>query len=241
MQLPTITNKQKEILLLLYRFRFLNRIQIQKLLNHKSPKNINVWLKDLTTKNYTGRIFEKKLGVNDPAIYFVSTNGIKFLKSLDDYNNEYLKRFYQEVRRSKQFINENVMIGDIFLILSAKNFAGFKFYTRSDFPIKGLIRNLLPNFAYIYEKNGKVKYYAYEILKDGMPRFAIRSRIEKYIDFFSLNSNSEVNIIFICANESMARYVLKFSEEIIDIDKQVQITCSTLLISQLVTNFQQEV
>ena len=69
MLLPTITNKQKEILLLLYRFRFLNRIQIQTLLNNKDYKNINLWLKDLTTKNYTGKIFERTPGINKPAIY----------------------------------------------------------------------------------------------------------------------------------------------------------------------------
>ncbi|MDA1317406.1 MAG: hypothetical protein O3B87_05310 [bacterium] len=69
MLLPTITNKQKEILHYLYRFRFLNRIQIQSLLNHKDPKNTNVWLKDLTTKNYTGKIFERTPGINKPALY----------------------------------------------------------------------------------------------------------------------------------------------------------------------------
>ena len=82
MQLLTITTKQKEILLQLYRFRFLNRVQIQTLLIHKDAKNTNVWLKDLTNKKYIERIFEKKAGINDPAIYNISIYGIKFLLSL---------------------------------------------------------------------------------------------------------------------------------------------------------------
>ncbi len=97
MILPTITNKQKEILLLLYRFRFLNRIQIQKLLKNKDYKNINVWLKDLTDKNYTKRIFEKKAGINQSAIYFISKNGIKFFRSHPGCEGEYLKKLSQEV------------------------------------------------------------------------------------------------------------------------------------------------
>ena len=34
----TITQKQQEILTLIYKYRFLNRIQIQKFLNHKYHK-----------------------------------------------------------------------------------------------------------------------------------------------------------------------------------------------------------
>ena len=40
MKLPKITTKQEEILALLYRYRFLNRIQIQTLMHHKDHKTI---------------------------------------------------------------------------------------------------------------------------------------------------------------------------------------------------------
>lgn len=48
--LPHISPKQKEILKLIYKFRFLDRIQIQILMKHKDYKRINVWLKDLAKK-----------------------------------------------------------------------------------------------------------------------------------------------------------------------------------------------
>ena len=57
-----LTKKQLEILTLLYRFRFLNRSQIQKLLNHKKISRINIWLKDLADKktNKKSKTINKK-------------------------------------------------------------------------------------------------------------------------------------------------------------------------------------
>ena len=50
MTIPYIAAKQQEIPKLIYKFRFLNRIQIQTLLNHKDKRRINSWLKDLSEK-----------------------------------------------------------------------------------------------------------------------------------------------------------------------------------------------
>ena len=55
-----ITKKQQEIFILLYRFRFLNKIQIQAFLKHKNKKTINLWLQDLNEKQYLKRIYSKK-------------------------------------------------------------------------------------------------------------------------------------------------------------------------------------
>ena len=59
MQHESITKKQIEILLLLYIFRFLHTYQIQKLLNHKKPNQIKVWLKNLTEKEYLNRDYNR--------------------------------------------------------------------------------------------------------------------------------------------------------------------------------------
>lgn len=206
---PSITNKQKEILLLLYRFRFLNRIQVQKLLNHKSCKNTLVWLKDLTEKGYTERIFEKVPGINKPAIYYVSKNGIKFLKSSQGVESEYLRKLYQENRRSNSFIEQAIQIADIYLELRAQNLPGFKFYTQSDFPVRGIIRELLPSFAYIQTEQDTIKQYSCELVKPGTPRFAIRARIQKYFEFF--NEQPNVEILFYCTDKKLSKYIEKYA------------------------------
>ena len=58
-QIPKITRKQREILDLIYSHRFLTRIQIQAFLKHKDKKTINLWLKDLRSKNYINWIYDK--------------------------------------------------------------------------------------------------------------------------------------------------------------------------------------
>ena len=97
------TPKQLNILLLLYRFRFLNRIQIQKLLNHKDPRRINTWLKDLTGKTIIGRHYSTKLKENTkPAIYYLMTKSKSLLIDQNGVDNKLLlKRIYREkIRKS---------------------------------------------------------------------------------------------------------------------------------------------
>lgn len=226
MQLPTITKRQKHIILLLYRFRFLNRIQIQALLNHKSPKNTNVWLKDLTDKKYIDRIFEKKAGLNDPAIYYLSTYGIKFLLSLEEVERENIKKLYQEKRKSKQFIDQCILVANIYLKLYEQKLSEFKFYTQQDFPARGVIRDLLPSFAYVYQKDSKTVSNTCEIIKAGTPRFAIRGRIQKYIDFFK--DQPDMNIMFICQNSKISDYIDKYVLRISN-DEDLTINFSTAL------------
>ena len=82
MTLPHITPKQQEILLYLYRFRFLSSIQIQKILHNKDRRNINTWLKDLVVNNYIGQKDKKTLADNaKPTRYFLAVNGIRYLKT----------------------------------------------------------------------------------------------------------------------------------------------------------------
>ena len=211
MLLPTITTKQKQILLLLYRFRFLNRIQIQTLLKHKDAKNTNVWLKDLTTKNYTGKIFEKTAGINKPALYYLTNNGIKFFSFAEGADKKRLRKLYQEKRRSQGFIDQCVLIANIYLKLKAQNLQDFKLYTQADLPTNSVIRDLLPSFAYVYSKDAKLQHHTCEIIKDGTPRFAIRSRINQFIEFFK--DQPTMQIVFVCQSKKILTFVQKYIEK----------------------------
>src|SRR5690348_2136007 len=82
-ELPKLTKKQSEILRLLYRFRFLNRIQIQAFLEHKDPKTINLWLRDLRAKGYVEWIYSTHFAEKTkPAIYYLALNGVRHLRTL---------------------------------------------------------------------------------------------------------------------------------------------------------------
>lgn len=121
--LPEITEKQKEILKIIIKLRFVNRHQIQKLLHHKDTKRINVWLKDLVNKNYLGRIYSHKLLENTkPAIYFLNNNGITWARHnyLTDFTDEgyveikHIRKFYEDKNASKVFISHCVLVSEIY-------------------------------------------------------------------------------------------------------------------------------
>jgi hypothetical protein len=52
MQLPPYTKSQKQIILHLYKFHYLNINQIKLLMNYKEPKRVQEWPKDLRKKQY---------------------------------------------------------------------------------------------------------------------------------------------------------------------------------------------
>lgn len=232
MKLPQLTNKQKEIILLLYRFRFLNRIQIQKLLQHKSSKNTNTWLKDLTDKNYIGRIYQPtRIERFKPAINYVSKNGIKFLREQENIEKDYIKKLYQESRRSKGFINECILIADMYLQLCKQyedSSYEFKFYTKTDFPKQGIVQDLKPTFAYVIKRADKLEHHACEVLKEGIPRYVIRARIEKYIEFFGEDTD-KAYVTFYCPNEKIGKYVERQSTKMLEEEGVENISLSMLL------------
>lgn len=134
--LPKLTKKQQEILRLLYRFRFLNRIQIQALLGHKDRKTINLWLRDLKSKGYVGWIYSTHFAEKTkPAIYYLALNGVRHLRTLtrktkgEDgepelvplYPPEELRKRYKEPTRSQTYIDRCILIADCALALEQEN------------------------------------------------------------------------------------------------------------------------
>lgn len=126
-ELPDITERQAEIIDLVYRFRFINRVQLQRYFNHKDARRINTWLRDLVAKGYLGRIYSKKLLENTkPAIYYLSNNGIIQIRYRmgADYGAKdeklevrQIKKFYEDKNASKTFINHCITLFELFLQL----------------------------------------------------------------------------------------------------------------------------
>jgi len=221
MNIPHITNRQQDILLLLYRFRFLNRLQIQSLLHHKNTKSINTWLKDLTDKKYIERIINNQTKLNNiPAIYYLLLNGIKFLKTQSSCKKEYITKLYKEKTRSEQFINKCLFIADIYLYLLNKygNTSYFAFYTQSDFTPTSIVKEIFPHF--VFRKVAGQPFFVAEIFSGITPRFAIRAKITKYLTFFTqgdwIKKEKVPNILLICPDDKMKKFVVKFTKKIIE-------------------------
>ncbi|MBT6400980.1 hypothetical protein HN803_06800 [candidate division WWE3 bacterium] len=228
------TPKQLNILLLLYRFRFLNRIQIQKFLNHKSPRRINTWLKDLTTRNIIGQKYSKKLLANTkPAIYHLSTKSRKILLKQPNINEKLLKRVYREKTRSDKLINHCLLIADFYFLIkqqaqTKKNKTKLHFYTKTDLVTHYYLPYKRPD-AYIAIKDKDTQRYFLEIIDEGTPRFMIRSKINQYINYAD-NKNWEKNtnhpfpsILVICPNEDIYNFLLKHITQVLEEEVETEI------------------
>jgi len=215
MALPTITNKQLEILLLIKKFRFLNRIQIQSLLNHKDYRRINQWLKDLNQKEYLNRIYSTDFNEKSkPAIYYAGINAIRIYKSLGDDNSQ-LKKLYRDNVRSQSFIDEQIFIADIFIDLLSKNSEGgihYEFATAADVTSNSIYKfmeDLSPQLIFTKTQKTEFRQYILVLLDAAQPKYMIKKKIKNYIEFFFTNDWEEntkqpfPTILFACQTKNL--------------------------------------
>ncbi len=187
MSTPHITTKQLEILLLLYRFRFLNRHHIQKMLHHKTHSLINSWLRDLTDKRIIGRIYSVKLKDNTiPAIYHLDTKAVSVLIDHSSVDPAVLKKAYRDRTRSEKLRQHCLLIADIYLkFLESTEQSGAKleFYTRSQFTSLEYMLQPAPD-AYIgIVGKENIQRYFLEVIDSHVPRFASKYRMRQYFDY----------------------------------------------------------
>jgi hypothetical protein len=207
--LPDLTEKQIMIIKLIYKFRFINRHQLQKLLNHKDPRRLNSWLKDLVTKEYLGRIYSHKLLENTkPAIYYLNNNGIIWVKRNigaeygyieDDLDLRLVKKFYDDKKASQTFINHGISLCEVYIQLVEQEKKDKQlshvFFTKSELTIWEQLRkridyeeikDYLPD-VYVEsitedEKSLSVQSFFLDLFDAHVPRYALRYKIDQYID-----------------------------------------------------------
>lgn len=222
-----LTNKQLDILNLLYRFRFLTSSHIQKLLNDKTTRLTNYHLKTLTIQNYINKHYTRTLGLgNQPAIYYLSARSISVLHEKQDISLSRLKKVYKEKLRSKQFIDHALFIAEYYLFLlteSIKTKQTLHFFTKTDLQNHPYIIHPLPDgyFARVDEK-GETKRYFIEIVDEATPRFALRNRIEKYNEYVENGTFEDATkhafptILFICYDFGLMIYLKKHIARVYD-------------------------
>lgn len=189
MQIPDdLSNKQKEIVHSIFRFRFLNRIQIQTLLKHKVHHRVNEWLKDLSEKEYLGREYHQKLGENrNPAIYYLQKKGLQYLKANTQTKNTYFNKLINEEKISFITRNHSIQAADFYIELrkycSLQNIR-LEYFTKADLAYD-LSKKFVTSDAYfIVQAAYYLKYYFVEIEMETETRATFRRKIDKYFYYY---------------------------------------------------------
>ncbi len=225
MKTSTLTNKQKEILLYLYKFRFLNTHQLQNLLHHKNSNRTLSWLKALIENKYVKRHYERKSfsDTNKAAIYYLGPKSRDILHKLKNIELEQLEYIYQEHRRVDKFIGHCLFIADTYIYFQAHKDEKeeLKFFTKSDLHGYDYFPDPKPD-AFISANGETTKRYFLDIFDDFTPPFVLRKRVRKYLEYADESTwNENTNYtplpinLFICPNESMKKHVSNYASAVL--------------------------
>jgi len=234
-----LTKKQLEILTLLYRFRFLNRLQIQKLLNHQYLNRITIWLNQLTATNHIRRNYNTKT-VTIPAIYSLGLNGRKYLLKQSDLkkiNKTILDRVWREKKLSDQFKKHCLLVADIYLSLITlieKSGSILNFRTKTELSnIKDLISPNPDAYFSLTKTNGNKKRYFLDIFNDWPPRMYLRKRVNQYLEFYQTNiwqdqqTDPFPQIILVCPEDRAKKYLCRYIKKKLEYELEPQFYLST--------------
>jgi hypothetical protein len=197
--LPHITTKQQHILTLLYTYRFLDRTQIQTFLTHKDKQRIILWLKDLRDKQYVDWQYNAAsfIDKSKPAIYYLSLNGIRYLRETGSYPSETLRKRYYEKARSQTYIERCLLVAACCINMDARtaehNGLTYCYTTETDYADPTNDYHFLtetdirPQLYYTKrEDTGRRKVtttHLLDILDTSLPRYTLRKRLKDYVAF----------------------------------------------------------
>lgn len=188
-----IKPRQEQIFILIYRFRFLNRKQIQNIIGHKHHRQIQAWLNELIKNKYIIRYYNQKLAPIS-AVYSLGSEGRKHFKENQNYNIKTLSRVWREAKYSMEFKEHCQFCATIYqslLILSKDNKLKLSYYSKVDlFDFDHLISPLPDAYFALEDEEGRTKRYFLDAFDD-LPPALMRKRVKQYFDYYNSESWQE--------------------------------------------------
>ncbi len=183
-----LNQNQIDVLLLLYKFRFVTSNLLTQKLKLQHRNSINSRLQILEDQEYIGRRYDKSYKLmNKPASYFMMPKGFAVLRGMDGISNNTLKNMYKDVQATDGFVERSLAIFNLYNHLEAIFGERFDMFSKSeltgmeDLPEilpDGLVRFKTSNSPRAKEHNFFI-YYAGE----RQPLFAISSIITKQLEY----------------------------------------------------------
>jgi hypothetical protein len=104
-----LTQNQIDVLLLLYKFRFVTSNLLTQKLKLKHRNSINSRLQILEDQEYIGRRYDKSYKLlNKPASYFMLPKGFAVLRGMDGISNNTLKNMYKDAQATDGFVERSL-------------------------------------------------------------------------------------------------------------------------------------
>ena len=218
MHLPPITDKQTQILLSLYKFRFLTTHHFQRLLNHKNPKRIQIWLKDLKDKQYITTLPTTNTFTDNakPYIYHLATKARHILKNHTTCDLSILDKIYKEKTRTPSFITHCLTLANVYLFFLSQKKPDEElfFFTGNELTNYDYLPEQLPSAYIALRRKKQVKRYFLELFYPyataGVLRYKFRAYL-KYADSgtWETNENNKPfpTVLFICPSQRLKNHI----------------------------------
>ena len=166
-------------------------------MGHKDRKTINMWLRDLREKQYVAWIYSTHFAEKTkPAIYYISINGVRFLKTLDEYPLEEVRKRYREASRSRTFIDRCILLADCCINMEANSVGNkqYRYETEADYINPDSDYHFLNDSELVqphlcYEKQERKKgeeittTFLLEVFDPTLPRYRIKKRLSNYVEY----------------------------------------------------------
>lgn len=233
-EVPKITDKEREIINLISKFRFLNSIHIQKALGHKYHNRVNNWLKDLLDKELICKIEDKK-DITKPPIYCLSQKAKYILIEDGNINKNFLKWLYKEKDRDETFIEHHLSLADIYIFFLSKQKKNttLNFFNKHELRTYKFFPEDLPD-AYISTKTNETSNrYFLNLFEEYTPKWVLRKKVKDYISYFeegNWQSNTKEKfpkILLVSPDENTKKHLSFFIKSKINIFEDLSFYLTT--------------
>lgn len=207
MDLPKITNKQQTLIHQIYRYRFIERKQLQMLMGHTVKGRISTWLKELREDQFVDWLYDPDNPdeKSKPAIYFIAINGIRFLRGQGDYPEDELRKRYKDSSRQDDFINRCLLLVDCGIHLEARNKGDDVTYTYAlevdyadyghDYSFLDESEFIHPDLVFTKEADTSEGFihqtYFVQFFDLTTPRYMVKKKLKGYVEYFDSDEPEE--------------------------------------------------
>lgn len=220
------TRQQLAILDYLYRFRY-GTSDLLSIATSTNKRTINIRLKLMLDHGYIERIYKPEYRLqNKHAIYHLSTNGRKLLRSLDRsdrYNPDVLRTIRDDAKKSEGFISHCLDVFRLYCELKAQHGDGLQFHTKSQLGDQDYFPQPLPDvYIQLPDDEGEPERLFLNVLPEH-PFFKATRTVMQYVTFAEedqyewkrgIGHDELPSVLLVCENRSLQKRLTKKMQRI---------------------------
>lgn len=205
-------DSQLLLLQILYKFRFGTNDLIAQY-QGLTRRSINKSLDILVGKDYVVMKFDKTSKFrSEPAFYYLSTKGIKYLKQRFPLNDKIVQANYKNRTVGGEFINHNIAVFKAYLMLNRHYKDRYNVFTKAELAKFDQYPEQLPDL-FLAAKEGNKDYMLDIFLQE--PFFVIKKRIKYFVEHHNEDWSSNdpyPSILLVCPDARNENRVIQYTE-----------------------------